>query len=194
MAMKERHDDTRALDVRLLCRDGAARQGRWPLASLQRLCSGLYGPLPASAKVAWSAAGLLRPVSGGEPELWLHLQARAEVPLQCQRCLQAISQPLAVDRRFCFVQGEEEAERLDEELEDDVLALPPLLDLQALLEDELILALPLVPRHDGPCPEPLPLPTEEPGFDAAAEHPFAALAALRGRKPPGGGAGSAGGA
>jgi uncharacterized protein len=186
MTMRERSDDARALDLRLLCRDGATRQGRWPLASLQRLCSGLCGPLPAGAEVAWSAAGLLRPVAGGEAEHWLHLQARAEVPLQCQRCLQAISEPLVVDRRFRFVQGEAEAERLDEELEDDVLALPALLDLQALLEDELILGLPLVPRHDGPCPEPLPLPAEEPGLDVADEHPFAALAALRGRAPAGG--------
>jgi uncharacterized protein len=40
-----------------------------------------------------------------------------------------------------------------------VLALEPALDLKELVEDELLLALPLVPRHEV-CPEPLPF---EPG-------------------------------
>jgi uncharacterized protein len=89
-----------------------------------------------------------------------------------------------VQRRFRFVRNEDEAARLDEESEDDVLALPARLDLQALLEDELILALPIVPRH-ALCPEPLPLPAAEPlDEEAPAPNPFAALAALR--RPPGG--------
>ena len=73
-----------------------------------------------------------------------------------------------------------EAAQLDEHSEDDVLALPQRLDLHELLEDELILALPIVPRH-GVCPQALPLaavPEAE-----AAPNPFAALAALRGRMP-----------
>ena len=57
-----------------------------------------------------------------------------------------------------------------------MLALEPALDLQSLVEDELLLALPLVPRHEV-CPEPLPL-EPEPAAPAAA-HPFAALAALK---------------
>ena len=107
------------------------------------------------------------------------LQARASVPLQCQRCLQQVLQDLNVDRRFRFVRSEEEAERLDESSEDDVLVLGPRLDLQELLEDELILALPLVPKHDGPCPAPLPMPLDELEDEAPAPSPFAALAALR---------------
>jgi uncharacterized protein len=53
------------------------------------------------------------------------------------------------------------------------------LDLLPLLEDELILAVPLVPRHER-CPEPLPLPADEPD-EMPAEHPFAKLAALKQR-------------
>jgi len=48
-----------------------------------------------------------------------------------------------------------------------------------LLEDELLLALPLVPRHDV-CPEPLARAFRDAADVAeAAEHPFAALAALK---------------
>jgi uncharacterized protein len=176
--------DPRALILRAACAEGQRLADRWPLAGFERLLPSLAA-VPADADVAWQADASERAVTGGEPERWLHLRAQATVPLQCQRCLGALAAPLAVDRHLRFVAGEDEAERLDEELEDDVLALPPRLDLHELLEDELILALPLVPRHDGDCPEPLPAATAtapESGAPApAAErvHPFAALASLR---------------
>lgn len=179
MTMKDRTTpDPSALDLPALCRHGATLAGDRPLAQLERLAQALAAPTDAA--VAWSATASLRPVTGGEPEMWLSLQARAEVPLQCQRCLQALTEPLQVDRRFRFVRNEEEAAELDEESEDDVLALPPRLDLVALLEDELILALPIVPRHEV-CPQPLPQPLDDAPAEEAAPHPFAALAALRGR-------------
>lgn len=171
--MKQR--DPRALDVRGLAADGGPLLGRWPLQSMSRLVQGLAEGA-SDAAVDWSTEAESRPVTGGEPELWLRLQAQAGVTLQCQRCLGPMAQRLEVDRRFRFVRSEDEAERLDDESEEDVLALPPRLDLVELLEDELILALPLVPRHEGECPVPLVLaaPPED-----VAEHPFAALAALR---------------
>ena len=73
-----------------------------------------------------------------------------------------------------------QAARLDEEGDEDVLALTRALDLPALVEDELILALPLVPRHEV-CPQDVPLEAVDEGFEAAGErpNPFAALAALK---------------
>jgi uncharacterized protein len=183
--MKERAFDPRALDVPALCKAGARLEGQWPLMGMERLAAGFIAASDGAA--AWSATGALVPVAGGEPELWLELAARADVPLACQRCLQAMTQRLEVSRRFRFVRNEDEALRLDEESEDDVLVLPARLDLHELLEDELILAQPIVPRHDV-CPEPLPLPAEAPAEeDEPAPHPFAALAALRGRGGQGGG-------
>ena len=87
--------------------------------------------------------------------------------------------PLHAERRVFFVQGEDAAEALDAESEDDVLALTPALDLADLIEDELLLALPLVPRHER-CPEPLaPAFVEDDAAADPADHPFAALAALK---------------
>lgn len=178
MATSQRSPDPRALDLRAFCRHEGSLQGTWPLVKMERLGAGFSA---ASDGVAsWSADGRLVPVTGGDAEIWLTLRARAEVPLQCQRCLQTMAQPLWVDRRFRFVRTEEEASGLDEESEDDVLVLPARLDLHELLEDELILAVPIVPRHEV-CPEPLPLP-EAPAPDAEAKpNPFAALAALKTR-------------
>lgn len=179
MATKDKARDPRALDLRAACADAAQLAGQWPLALLERVLPSLAEP-PGDTLVAWQAQAEQRTVRGGEPELWLHLQAEARVPLQCQRCLAAMAQPVAFDRRFRFVADEAEAERLDEASDDDVLALPARLDLLELLEDELILALPLVPRHEGSCPEPLPAATAgEPAAEGERPHPFAALAALR---------------
>ncbi len=176
--------DPRQIDIAALCREGESLDGRLALADLHRLGAGLFDVVDAGADNAWSAQASHKPVAGAEPERWLHLHAQAEVTLQCQRCLQPLRQPLVVDRRYRFVRSEQEAERLDEEIEDDVLTLVPRLDLLDLLEDELILALPIVPRHDGACPQPLPLPAN-PANDEPAPNPFAKLAALRSSPPRG---------
>lgn len=176
---RNRPFEPRRLDVRALAEAGATAAGELPASELSRLGASTQAA-DGAEPVTWSAAGEQRPVAGGPPEIWLHLRAGTRVMLQCQRCLQPLAEALAVDRRFRFVASEEEAERLDEELEDDVLVLSRAFDLVALLEDELILALPLVPRHDT-CPEPLPLPADDEA-ESPAEHPFAALAALR--RPP----------
>lgn len=179
--MKRQHDPLR-LEMIAFATEGAQLAGRWPGASLQRLAESQSPPqdvaLPA---VDWSAQGERRPVPGSEAELWLALSVQATVWLTCQRCLQPFQVPLAFERRLRFVRGEAEAEALDAESEDDVLALSRSLDLRELVEDELLLALPLVPRH-GVCPLPLPMSAGE--ADLAADtperpHPFAALQALK---------------
>ena len=184
--MNERPIDPRALNVRGFCADAASSGGRWPLAGLGRLLDSLFVAPAAEDNADWQAQGSLVPAAGSEPEIWLHLRASAVVTLQCQRCLKEMQQTLTVDRRFRFVRSEEEAERLDETSEDDVLVLQPRLDLQDLLEDELILALPLVARHEGDCPEPLPMPADELEDEGPASNPFAALAALAALRGRGG--------
>lgn len=167
--------DPRRLELFRFAEAGGRLDGTWPAASFERLAA----DAPPVGEVRWAARGERKPVAGGAPETWLSLEASATVRLECQRCLQAMLHPLAVVRRLRFVTDEAEAARLDEESEDDVLALPPRgrLDLLPLVEDELILALPIVPRHDT-CPDPLVLPADAAG-EASPEHPFAALAALK---------------
>jgi uncharacterized protein len=104
------------------------------------------------------------------------------VPRQCQRCLQPVLVPVNVDCELRFVATEAEAAALDAETEYDVLALAPRTDLRALVEDELLLALPVVPKH-GRCPQPLPhldaALAQPPGGAEVAANPFAVLAALK---------------
>ena len=141
----------------------------------------------APEMVNWSARGVSKPVASGQPEIRLLLQAHTTVQMACQRCLQPLAVPLDVSSSLRFVHGEQQAEALDEHSEEDVLALTSTLDLQRLVEDELILALPLVPRHE-PCPQPLPMAAgdEEIATSQASGRAFAALAALRGGTADGG--------
>ena len=184
--MTERAADPRKLDVRRFARAGALLQGAWPQAQCTRLAASLLPPLAdePAPPVQWQAHGALRLVKGGEAEIWLHLQADAVVRLECQRCLQPMTGPLRLNRQLRFVTGDDEAARLDEDNEDDVLALSDRLDLMDLLEDELILALPLVPRHEI-CAQPLhgAPANEKAAADEPRLHPFAALATLRGKPP-----------
>lgn len=176
-----------ALDVAAFCRDGGRLEGRLSIEAVPRLADSVLRTADgADAEgIGWSATGSLQPVGGGAPQCIVDLACYATLTLECQRCLQPMAQPLRIDRRFRFVEGEDEAARLDEELEDDVLALVPRFDLLALVEDELLLALPLVPRHET-CPA-LPAALHPgSGNDAAGaeveqrpDHPFAALAALK---------------
>jgi uncharacterized protein len=175
---RARSVDPRRLDLAAFAEAGATLEGDEPQSAFTRLSEGTLAAADTPpAAVRWQAAGALRPVAGGPPEVWLHLHAQTVVMLECQRCLQPLALPVEVDRRFRFAAGEDEAARLDEESEDDVLALSHAFDLPALIEDELILALPLVPRHDV-CPEPLPMAPADTAEEEAA-HPFAALAALK---------------
>ena len=185
--MKSRQPDPLRLDVAAFTADAGDLAGDWPGSALSRLAESQTPPQDvALASVAWQARGECKPVTGGEPELWLHLSAHTDAWLTCQRCLQPYAVPLAVDNRVRFVRGEAQAEALDAELDDDVLALPRALDLRELIEDELLLGLPIVPRHDGACPQPLPMAAGEaelPDDLPEKPHPFAALQALKRDKP-----------
>jgi uncharacterized protein len=88
--------------------------------------------------------------------------------------------PLSVDRSFRFVPDEELAAAQDEESEEDVLALSRSFDVVELVEDELLMEIPLAPAHET-CP-PVKLALADASFDSAAgrqENPFASLGRLK---------------
>ena len=139
--------------------------------------------LASDATVNWEASAELRAGATGQMDTWLHLQANASVPLTCQRCMAAALTPLQVNQWYRFVATEEIAMAQDDASQEDLLVMAPHFDLLALLEDELLMALPLVPMHDE-CPV-LPefsagvidVPDDGPG----KPNPFAALAQLKKR-------------
>ena len=180
---KEFHPDR--LDAKAFVLAGVRLEGHESLLKYERLAQEAKGLHP-DLRVDWVAVGEWRPEVGNEAgQLWMHLQARADFPMVCQRCLGPVDVPLQVDQWFRFVADEATAEALDDESEEDLLALSREFDLRELIEDELLMALPVVPRHDE-CPDAVQLSVQSADFDAAQEektNPFAALAALKHDKP-----------
>lgn len=120
-----------------------------------------------------------------KPQVWLHLTAQTRLPQICQRCLGEVSTLLEVERSYRFVADEAIAEAEDDDCEEDLLAISREFNLLALIEDELLMALPQVPMHDS-CPVQPKMAAVDEDFEAdgnaAKANPFAVLAALKGKK------------
>lgn len=172
-------------------------EGQSGLADLPRLADGVPPEAdPATIEpVSWRAQGRLVPQRVGEPQRWLDLSAHAELPWVCQRCLQPVVLPVEFERTLRFVADEALAAELDADMDEDVLVVNRGFDLLELVEDELIMASPLVPRHEE-CPQPPRMSVSDPGVDdeevpaegeagavsgaeTGRKNPFAVLAQLK---------------
>jgi uncharacterized protein len=173
----------RRLDIAAFADAGATLSGTTPLHDFPRLSADAPSA-PSDAVVRWQASGARRAGATGASAAWLHLVADTRVPLVCQRCLALVETELAVDRWFRFAADEETAAFEDEDAEEDVLVISRDFDLQALLEDELLMEIPVTPRHDV-CPQAPSLSAVDADFEASEQtkpNPFAVLGTLRPRK------------
>ena len=169
----------RRLDVKAFAQAGARLEGHESLLAYERLAQEAQGLHP-DLRVDWEAAGALVAPAGSASQIWLHLRAHGMFPMHCQRCLGTVDVPLDVDRSFRFVADESTAEALDDECEEDLLVLSREFDLHALIEDELLMEVPVVPRHEV-CPVPVKLEVSDDAFEQAneqKENPFAVLQSL----------------
>ena len=175
-----RQNQVQSLNLQALAASGEPLVDVMPLQKLERLAQESIGLQP-DLMVNWQAAAELRVGSTGQPDTWLHLEANTTVPMTCQRCMGAVQTPLQINQWYRFVVSEEIAMAKDDASEEDLLVMAPQFDLLALLEDELLMALPLVPMHEV-CPVAPLLSAGDLGGDVDEEarpHPFAALAQLK---------------
>lgn len=108
------------------------------------------------------------------------LKVRTELWLTCQRCLRPMSQALESTSQFAFVEREDAAAPAGHEA---IPGDPRRVDLAALVEDELLLSLPLIPRHgdESQCAAELPRPTGDADMGPPQQEmrrPFAGLKEL----------------
>jgi uncharacterized protein len=171
------------LDVKALAQSGSEIAGRDQLSRYARLCADMPGQAP-DGTINWTARGEWRANAAGQDEVWLKLRIDAALPLVCQRCLGPVDVPMAIDRWFRFVASEDIAQAQDDEAEEDLLVLGREFNLAELIEDELLMDWPAVPRHET-CPIAVKMEAADPDFEASAEvktNPFAVLAKLQGGK------------
>lgn len=157
------------IDVFALARTHGQLEGRVELARLPRLA-----PMLASTDGAidWRLTG--ESDARGRPTARLAL--RGTLVVKCDRCGLSLELPTDSESSFWFVATEEELNAQPIE----VGTAEPLLgsrhfSVAQLVEDELILAVPISPRHLG-CRAP-----DEPELDSDRHRPLALLAALKSR-------------
>jgi len=140
--------------------------GKLAVSSMSRLADMLAD---GGGSVSWVVSG----DCDAEHKPFLIIEVAGELQLKCQRCLGALTHGLKIRSHLQLVPRG--AAWPDEDLEDDRVDPIEASDSQpvlALVEDEILLALPIAPRHQS-CM----MPRYDDG--SAAASPFATLAILK---------------
>jgi uncharacterized protein len=154
------------IDLFEFARQHGTASGVTSLAQLERIEAA-----DRSNDLAWRAAGSNH---GRHGALRLDLTIDGEVQLICQRCLQPMTVPLHLRSKFLIAASEDAADALDQDDDFDVVVGSAQFELDTLIEDEVILALPIAPRH-AVCPD----GRTDASDGVSKPSPFAALAALK---------------
>lgn len=158
------------IDPLRLVDEGQTLRGQIPLSRMQRLApllSTTQGVIDVELEFGRDERNL--------PSL--HGRINAQLELICQRCLQPMPLAVYVQPALGLVTSRSEADYLPESYE-PLLVGPEPLSLTVIVEDELVLGLPIVPKHENEhCATWLESGVSE--QDAPREHPFAVLSRLK---------------
>ncbi len=99
----------------------------------------------------------------------LHLSLTAQLNVKCQRCLEAM--PLSLDLEYQYLITSIASDQPEESDDVDLQEPSADMDIAALIEDEVIMALPFAPTHAEACGPQVTQSGEKP-------NPFAALKGL----------------
>jgi uncharacterized protein len=158
-------DWSKLRDINPLADARACMDFELPLAEFPRLRAQLASTTgSARGRVCFDRAGQL-PVAD--------VEVSAKPALVCQRCLGAVGWEVVSSGRVALVSDAAEAQQADPELE-TVLAPEHRLSVRDLIEEELLLGLPLIARHpEGECAA-----GEMPAAHDEEQKPFAQLGEL----------------
>jgi uncharacterized protein len=139
-----RKGSAQRFDAIRLARERNVIEGSVDPNALSRIAEQLTGP----GSVAWRVEGTSDPA--GRPALRIGL--RGSVTLECQRCLDDFAWLVDVTTEVLLARDDAELAALDADSSLEVVLAEGPLDPLALVEDELVLALPFAPRHpDEAC-------------------------------------------
>jgi uncharacterized protein len=154
-----------------LCRSGAHLTRQADLSTMQRLTE-ITG-VTSSAHVALDFVF-------GQNDYGNIISLDANIPttVMCQRCMEPMTVDIALSLdHTVIVQSEADAYHLPDHVDACLLDTHGLLDLWALVEDELMLSLPLVPMHET-CPNSVTHAPARPEVAKDRQRPFEDLAKL----------------
>ena len=156
------------IDPARFARDEARLSGMLSLTRLPRLADVLFDQ---QGNINYELRGYTN--ANGQPAL--HLSVGGDLAVRCQRCLERLPLHIDVTRDLVLVAGARETEPVDDE-DDDTDTIPGVtaLDVLDLVEQEVVLSLPMAPRHpEAACEAQLAAQT------GTATSPFSALAGLK---------------
>ena len=160
------------VDPRKLADRGVSLEGKVLLADLERLCD----PLSDNVGMVQAKFDFER---DEQKTVVIHTDLNVEVKMVCQRCLELVTLPIHSECTYAVVKEGSNTQSLPKGYDVLELGEDPL-DLQSLIEEELLLALPIVPaHHPEECQQPAGLDEPEPGEDEVTRsNPFSVLAQL----------------
>jgi len=152
------------------CRKHQQLRGQTATAEFERLTPELAD---SEGVLDWSFTGGFH----GNGYAQLGMEVRGEVRVICQRCLKPLAIPVVSQSSLVLARNDSDADDIGSRLDDDrvdVIVGSSAMDIMMLLEDEVLLVLPLSPRHDI-CPD-----TDQ-GAEAKsqADSPFSILKNLK---------------
>lgn len=113
----------------------------------------------------------------------LRLEVKGEIHFRCQRCLDKLTHVVELQAFLRLVKNEAELNQADNDDTIDAILATSELDVFDLIEEEIILSLPISSHHpDGKCTLNQPKSTESESNSvnrSQAAHPFAALAKFK---------------
>ena len=156
------------IDSLEFARNSGTLHGKIAVADFQRLQDALHS---SEGVLEYTLASRLN--GHGRPVL--RCEVKGELQLTCQRCLGGYAYPLAVRSDLMLVKDEAELAESDNEADTDAIVADPRMDVLALVEDEVLLALPISPMHpSAECND-----RNVSGSSLRTSNAFAALAALK---------------
>jgi uncharacterized protein len=161
------------VDPRKLADRSTTLKGVLPLSRFQRLTDAL-----ADNAGAVSAELLFERDERGA--VVIHSALDVEVKMVCQRCLELVALPIRSECDYAVVKVGANTQSVPKGY--DVLEVDEEpLDLLGLIEEELLLALPIVPTHDlKDCQQPAGVEEPDPSVDEVTRsNPFSVLAQLK---------------
>jgi uncharacterized protein len=108
---------------------------------------------PEQVGLDWQVATWLDDTAARHTAYRLRVKIRTALHLECQRCLEGFWQKIDISAQFVLLESHQEVEDFPiDNFVEDALLQSDTFDLMALIEDEVLLALPLVPKHSqGEC-------------------------------------------
>ena len=126
--------------------------GYLSIADLPRVAEEASSVIPGDG-FAWTVQSYFENSPGSEPHQILELGLKGRLHLVCQSCLQDCAVDLDEKRRFLLVLTDAEADEYPiEDEEQEPLVINQHFNLLETIEDEVLLSLPLIPKHpEGFC-------------------------------------------